>query len=96
MTTTTRAVGRTAVSPETVWGVLGDYFALASWSTQIDHSSAMTAAEAGLGASRRVTVGSAESAKSPDRLSDDRSGHLLVNPVDVLRGLHLRVRGREL
>jgi len=59
MNTTTRAVGRTAVSPETVWSVLGDYFALASWSTQIDHSSAMTATEAGLGASRRVTVGSA-------------------------------------
>ena len=50
--------GRVAVPPETVWAVLGDYFRLATWASQIGHSSAMTADPAGPGACRRVQVGS--------------------------------------
>lgn len=49
---------RTSATPGEVWAVLSDYFRLASWASAIDHSSAMTATEAGVGASRRVQVGS--------------------------------------
>ena len=52
------AAATTAASPAAVWAVLGDYFRLATWASQIDHSSAMTATPAGPGASRRVQVGS--------------------------------------
>ena len=58
MTETTLVSGHAAVGPDRVWAVLGDYFALATWASEIDHSSAMTATEAGLGASRRVALGS--------------------------------------
>lgn len=53
------STGRSAASPAQVWAVLGDYFRLATWASQIDHSSAMTSTPAGPGASRRVQVGSA-------------------------------------
>ena len=51
--------GRTSADPEAVWAVLADYFRLATWASQIDHSSAMTATPSGPGACRRVQVGSA-------------------------------------
>lgn len=47
-----------AVPTERVWAVLSDYFALASWASAIDHSSPLTDAAAGMGASRRVAMGS--------------------------------------
>ena len=37
--------------------MLSDYFSLADWASAIDHSSAMTAAPAGMSASRRVATG---------------------------------------
>ena len=49
--------GQTSAPPDAVWAVLADYFRLATWASQIDHSSAMTAAPAGMGASRRVATG---------------------------------------
>ena len=49
---------RSSAPPAEVWRVLSDYFGLATWASEIDHSSAMTATEAGPGASRRVQVGS--------------------------------------
>ncbi len=51
--------GRTSADPGAVWAVLADYFRLATWASQIDHSSAMTATPSGPGACRRVQVGSA-------------------------------------
>ena len=51
--------GRTSADPAAVWAVLADYFRLATWASQIDHSSAMTATPSGPGACRRVQVGSA-------------------------------------
>lgn len=45
------------VRPERVWAVLSDYFALAQWAEEISHSSAMTDAPVGMGASRRVQAG---------------------------------------
>ena len=58
MTETVVHRGRSAAPPDAVWAVLGDYFALATWASAIDHSSAMTATPAGPDASRRVALGS--------------------------------------
>lgn len=44
------------ISLDGAWAVLSNYFAIADWSSSIDHSSALTAAPAGMSASRRVAT----------------------------------------
>ena len=58
MAETVSASATVGVPIDRVWAVLSDYFALADWASAIDHSSALTAAPAGMGASRRVAMGS--------------------------------------
>ena len=57
MTETIVTTKSTAAPASRVWAVLADYFALASWSSTVDHSSPMTATPAGPGASRRIQMG---------------------------------------
>ncbi len=58
MTSVTKSASTTA-SPDVVWSVLADFFAIAEWASAVGHSSPMTATPAGVGASRRAQVGSA-------------------------------------
>ena len=56
MTETIVNTATTSATVDDVWAVLADYFALASWSTTIDHSSAFTPTPPGPGACRRIQL----------------------------------------
>ncbi|MEO6204793.1 MAG: SRPBCC family protein [Mycobacteriales bacterium] len=44
-------------SPTEVWRSLGDFSRVSNWASGVDHSSALTSPETGVGAVRRVQVG---------------------------------------
>ncbi|MEZ5165397.1 MAG: SRPBCC family protein [Acidimicrobiales bacterium] len=45
-------------APDVVWSVLAGFGEIATWADTVDHSCLLTAASEGVGASRRVQVGS--------------------------------------
>ena len=55
--TTIKRTGVIDLPPEQVWGVLGDFGAIASWAPNVDHSCLLTECTEGIGAVRRVQSG---------------------------------------